>query len=68
MDMLSARKKGLAVALENPFPPHPGEIILPLAAFAASRGEMSLWSAIFWTTLPNIGSGTLSPTGRRLLG
>ncbi|MBF9128707.1 DedA family protein [Plantactinospora sp. S1510] len=54
MDSLGAPGAGLAVALENLFPPLPSEIILPLAGFAASRGEMSLWSAIFWTTLGSV--------------
>jgi membrane protein DedA with SNARE-associated domain len=54
MDTLGAPGAGLAVALENLFPPLPSEIILPLAGFAASRGEMSLWSAIFWTTLGSV--------------
>ncbi|MEQ4300447.1 DedA family protein [Plantactinospora sp. B6F1] len=54
MDRLGAPGAGLAVALENLFPPLPSEIILPLAGFAASRGEMSLWSAIFWTTLGSV--------------
>ncbi|MFY1689013.1 DedA family protein [Plantactinospora sp. WMMB782] len=54
MDRLGAPGAGLAVALENLFPPLPSEIILPLAGFAASRGEMSLWSAIFWTTVGSV--------------
>ncbi|MGI5212506.1 DedA family protein [Plantactinospora sp. CA-290183] len=54
MDRLGAPGAGLAVALENLFPPLPSEIILPLAGFAASQGEMSLWSAIFWTTLGSV--------------
>ncbi|WP_422772414.1 DedA family protein [Plantactinospora sp. WMMC1484] len=54
MEKLGAPGAGLAVALENLFPPLPSEIILPLAGFAASRGEMGLWSAIFWTTLGSV--------------
>ena len=45
---------GLAVALENLFPPIPSEVILPLAGFAASRGDLSLTGAIFWTTLGSV--------------
>ena len=41
---------GLAVALENLFPPIPSEVILPLAGFTASQGDMSLLAAIVWTT------------------
>jgi membrane protein DedA with SNARE-associated domain len=45
---------GLAVALENLFPPVPSEVILPLAGFAAGQGRMSLVGAIIWTTLGSI--------------
>ncbi|WP_148573694.1 DedA family protein [Nocardioides caldifontis] len=45
---------GAAVALENLFPPLPSEIILPLAGFTASRGDFTLASAIFWTTLGSV--------------
>lgn len=41
---------GFVVALENVFPPIPSEVILPLAGFAAGRGEFSVLSAIAWTT------------------
>jgi membrane protein DedA with SNARE-associated domain len=51
MEKLGAPGAGLAVALENLFPPIPSEVILPLAGFAASRGEINLLAAIFWTTL-----------------
>ncbi|WP_407951994.1 DedA family protein [Plantactinospora sonchi] len=54
MDTLGAPGAGLAVALENLFPPLPSEIILPLAGFAASQGDMNLASAIFWTTLGSV--------------
>ncbi|MET9092090.1 DedA family protein [Streptomyces cyaneofuscatus] len=45
---------GLAIALENLFPPLPSEIILPLTGFAASQGVLSLASALFWTTLGSV--------------
>jgi membrane protein DedA with SNARE-associated domain len=32
--------------LENLFPPIPSEIVMPLAGFAASRGEMSVWGTV----------------------
>src|SRR4051795_10028618 len=41
---------GFVVALETVFPPIPSEVILPLAGFAAGRGEFSVLSAIAWTT------------------
>jgi membrane protein DedA with SNARE-associated domain len=45
---------GLAVALENLFPPIPSEVILPLAGFTASQGDMSLAAAIAWTTVGSV--------------
>jgi membrane protein DedA with SNARE-associated domain len=54
MDALGAPGVGLAIALENVFPPLPSEVFLPLAGFAAARGEMSLVAAIAWTTLGSL--------------
>ncbi|MEU3692550.1 DedA family protein [Streptomyces narbonensis] len=45
---------GLAIALENLFPPLPSEVILPLTGFAAGQGVISLASALFWTTLGSV--------------
>jgi membrane protein DedA with SNARE-associated domain len=42
------------VFAENLFPPIPSEVILPLAGFAASRGELDLVAAIVFTTLGSI--------------
>jgi membrane protein DedA with SNARE-associated domain len=50
MDRLGGIGAGAAIAAENVFPPLPSEIILPLAGFAAARGEMTLVEAIAWTT------------------
>jgi membrane protein DedA with SNARE-associated domain len=47
---LGAPGAGFVVALENVFPPIPSEVILPLAGFAAGRGEFSVLSAVAWTT------------------
>ncbi|GAA0251223.1 DedA family protein [Cryptosporangium japonicum] len=54
VERLGGPGAGLAVALENLFPPIPSEVILPLAGFAASRGELNLLSAIAWTTLGSV--------------
>jgi membrane protein DedA with SNARE-associated domain len=54
MDTLGGPGAGLAIALENLFPPLPSEVILPLAGFAASRGDLSLTGALFWTTLGSV--------------
>ena len=50
MEKLGAPGAGLAVAAENLFPPLPSEVILPLAGFAASRGDLGLAAAIVFTT------------------
>lgn len=42
---------GLVVALENLFPPIPSEVVLPVAGYVASQGEMSLVWAIVAATL-----------------
>ncbi|MFG1694527.1 DedA family protein [Nonomuraea sp. NPDC049309] len=54
MDRLGAPGAGLAVALENLFPPLPSEVILPLSGFTASQGRMHLLDAIIWTTLGSV--------------
>ena len=42
----SALAVGLLMFLENLFPPIPSEVVMPLAGFVASQGEMSLVLAI----------------------
>lgn len=41
---------GLLVALENLFPPIPSEVVLPVAGYVASQGEMNLTGAIVGAT------------------
>ncbi|GAA1589856.1 MULTISPECIES: DedA family protein [Kribbella] len=54
MEQLGPAGAGVAVALENLFPPLPSEVILPLAGFAAARGDLGLVSAIVFTTLGSV--------------
>ncbi|MDQ3405470.1 MAG: DedA family protein [Actinomycetota bacterium] len=54
MDTLGGPGAGLLVAAENLFPPLPSEVFLPLAGLAASRGGMTLFSALFFTTLGSV--------------
>lgn len=54
MQALGAPGAGLAVAVENLFPPLPSELILPLAGFTASQGEISLVAAVVWTTIGSL--------------
>ena len=39
MDLIGAPGAGVAIALENLFPPLPSEVILPMAGLAAARGS-----------------------------
>ncbi len=67
MEAIGGPGAGLAVAVENFFPPIPSEIILPLAGFTASQGGFSLFSALFWTTLGSVvGAGVLYWLGVKL--
>ncbi|MEJ3746021.1 DedA family protein [Actinomycetes bacterium KLBMP 9797] len=59
METLGAPGAALAVALENLFPPIPSEVILPLAGFTASQGEMGLLSVIIWTTIGSVVGATV---------
>ncbi|WP_061295718.1 DedA family protein [Herbidospora cretacea] len=54
METLGAPGAGIAIALENLFPPLPSEAILPLAGFTASRGDLSLWAVLIWTTAGSV--------------
>lgn len=54
MEKLGAPGAGLAIALENLFPPLPSEVILPLAGFTASRGSFTLAEALGWTTAGSV--------------
>lgn len=54
VETLGGPGAGLAIALENLFPPIPSEVILPLTGFAVARGVLSLFSALFWTTLGSV--------------
>ena len=67
MDTLGAPGAGVAIALENLFPPLPSEVVLPLAGFAAAQGSFSLASALFWTTAGSVvGAVVLYALGRIL--
>lgn len=54
MEAIGAPGAGLAIALENLFPPLPSEVILPLAGFAANQGNFSIVAALIWTTLGSV--------------
>ncbi|WP_439816861.1 DedA family protein [Zavarzinia sp. CC-PAN008] len=46
MEQLGVLGVGILMFLENVFPPIPSEVIMPLAGFAAARGELSLIGVI----------------------
>jgi membrane protein DedA with SNARE-associated domain len=54
METLGAPGAGVAIALENLFPPLPSEVILPLAGFTASQGSLILWQVLVWTTAGSV--------------
>jgi membrane protein DedA with SNARE-associated domain len=54
MEVIGAPGAGIAIALENLFPPLPSEVILPMAGLAASRGSFSLIEALLWTTAGSV--------------
>ncbi|MFB6875030.1 DedA family protein [Streptomyces sp. NPDC056323] len=54
VDTMGGPGAGLAIALENLFPPLPSEVILPLTGFAAGQGVITLTSALLWTTLGSV--------------
>jgi len=67
METLGGPGAGLIIALENIFPPIPSELILPLAGFAAGRGDMNIIAAVLWTTAGSVlGALALHWLGGRL--
>ncbi|MEU2889178.1 Inner membrane protein YqjA [Streptomyces sp. ADI96-15] len=54
MESLGAPGAGIAIALENLFPPIPSEVILPLAGFTAATGQMNLVAVLIWTTVGSV--------------
>src|SRR5690606_38896969 len=54
MEALGGPGAGIAIALENLFPPLPSEIILPLAGFTAHQGSLGLAEVLIWTTVGSI--------------
>ncbi|GAB3633783.1 hypothetical protein GCM10027421_31360 [Microbacterium shaanxiense] len=62
METLGGFGAGLAIALENLFPPLPSEVILPLAGFAAAQGTLGLIEVLIWTTAGSV-AGALALYG-----
>ncbi|MFI8851013.1 DedA family protein [Streptomyces sp. 891-h] len=68
VDTMGGPGAGLAIALENLFPPLPSEVILPLTGFAAGQGVLSLASALLWTTLGSVAGAVVLYWIGRLFG
>lgn len=54
MNVLGAPGVGVAILLENLFPPIPSEVILPLAGFTVSQGNLSFVAAVVWSTIGSV--------------
>lgn len=54
MEKLGGIGAGIAIAAENVFPPLPSEVILPLAGFAAARGDITVAEAIAGSTAGSV--------------
>lgn len=54
MERVGGPGAGLAIFIENLFPPVPSEVVLLMAGFAAKLGRLSLTEAIVWTTLGSV--------------
>ncbi|MEV0247588.1 DedA family protein [Nocardia sp. NPDC050712] len=54
MERIGGPGAGLAIFLENLFPPVPSEVVLPLAGFAARLNHFSLVEAVVWTTIGSV--------------
>jgi membrane protein DedA with SNARE-associated domain len=59
METLGGPGAGLAIFVENIFPPIPSEVVLPMAGFAARLGDLSLAGAIIWTTIGSVAGAWL---------
>jgi membrane protein DedA with SNARE-associated domain len=67
MEIIGPVGAGVAIALENLFPPLPSEVVLPMAGLTASRGSFTLFEALLWTTRGSIvGAFALYGLGRWL--
>ncbi|MBM7052141.1 MULTISPECIES: DedA family protein [unclassified Rothia (in: high G+C Gram-positive bacteria)] len=54
METLGAPGVGIAILLENVFPPIPSEVVLPLAGFTASVGSINVYAAFIWATIGSV--------------
>ncbi|AKV58809.1 DedA family protein [Corynebacterium riegelii] len=54
MEVLGAPGVGIAILLENLFPPIPSEVVLPLAGFTVAQGSLNLITVFIWSVLGSV--------------
>ena len=68
MEVLGAPGVGIAILLENLFPPIPSEVVLPLAGFTAARGDLNVIAAFLWATAGSVIGAFLLYWGGAVIG
>ena len=54
METLGAPGVGIAILLENLFPPIPSEVVLPLAGFTVAQGSLNMLNVFIWSVLGSV--------------
>lgn len=54
MELLGAPGVGIAILLENLFPPIPSEVVLPLAGFTVAQGSLNFLNVFIWSVLGSV--------------
>lgn len=54
MDTLGAPGVGIAILLENLFPPIPSEVVLPLGGFTVAQGSLNFVPVFIWATIGSV--------------
>lgn len=54
MEALGAPGVGIAILLENLFPPIPSEVVLPLAGFTAAQGSLNMLNVFIWSVIGSV--------------
>ncbi|GAB3079905.1 DedA family protein [Corynebacterium aquatimens] len=54
METLGSPGVGIAILLENLFPPIPSEVVLPLAGFTVAKGSLNFVSVFIFATLGSV--------------
>lgn len=54
METLGAPGVGVAILLENLFPPIPSEVVLPLAGFTVAQGSLNMLNVFIWSVLGSV--------------